>query len=113
MKVTRSVYEPPPSGKRMEYAPFSSVFLRRVMPVSVDLTSTRAPATGAPAGSVTFPMMMSVVDPTCAAAGVIAGSRRHSTIRKERSSETRMIRSGGKAIGRLMRSVACTTPERR
>ena len=56
----------------MEYWPSASVILRRVMPVSADVTSTRAPSTPWPSGDVTLPRMMSVVEPTWARAGVPA-----------------------------------------
>src|SRR5260221_3970835 len=72
----------------MENSPLSFVVLRRVMPVSLEVTSTRALATGSFVGPVTLPMMMSVVAPTCAAAGSAAA--RMTTRRRSEKRATRM-----------------------
>ena len=50
----------------MEYRPSEPVTFVRLIPVSLEVTSTRAPAIGCPSGPVTRPRMMSVVAPTCA-----------------------------------------------
>ncbi len=49
--------------------PWISVVRWRETCVSVDTASTVASAIGSPSGPVTLPVMMSVVLPTCAAAG--------------------------------------------
>ena len=60
---------PPPSGKTMVYRPSGPVVLVRVIPVSTDVASTRAPATAWLSRPATRPINMSVVDPTCAKTG--------------------------------------------
>src|SRR5689334_8562310 len=65
-KRTFTVYCPPPSGKRIVYFPLSFVVLDRLVSVSTEVTSTRAPAIGFPSGPVIVPVMISVVLPTWA-----------------------------------------------
>ena len=77
----------------MENSPFSFVDLRRVMPVSDDVSSTRAPDTLDVSGPVTLPITISVVDPTCADADRVKPAINAMTNSEYRSrAEARMSR---------------------
>ena len=97
-----SRYCPPPSGKTIVYRPLSFVWACRVISVSIDIASTSAPSMGWPRGSVTVPVRMSVVVPTCATLdlGVATSdtATRVAAIDATRRQERRWVHPGWRVI---------------
>src|SRR5690348_6752624 len=99
-----SWYWPPPSGKTMVNRPWASVLCWRDTWVSREIAWTMAPESGWLSGPKTVPVMMSVVEPTWAAAGASRGGAAAVSSDSRRSrqgvdEDTEEYVSGGRSAG--------------